>query len=294
MAIARTASRPEGPRVPKFISNDPGLAQYLREISTAKTLSMAAEAELTRQIRQGDRNAMNKLVTANLKFVVSACRNYQNRGLSMGDLINEGNLGLIRATQRFDETKNFKFISYAVWWVRQAILQALAEYSRILKVPLSRVGDIQRLGKSGAKLEQKLGRSVSSTELSQRLGLKDEDVQECAYLGSRPVSMDSPRIGHDHGTLGDCLKDDNAENPDASIMKSSLRGEIKSVLNTLDARETEVLKLYFGIGAEAAYTLEEIGARFNLTRERVRQIKEKALARLKHVSRSQRLSAFRA
>ena len=212
----------------------------------------------------------------------------------MGDLINEGNLGLIRAAKRFDETKNFKFISYAVWWIRQAILQSLAEQSRILKVPLSRVGDIRRLSKSGARLEQKLGRSVTSTELSRHLSLKDEDVQECAYLNSYPVSMDSPQKGLEQGTVGDCLKDENVEMPDASVLTGSLRGEIKSILNTLHIRETEVLKLYFGIGGESAHTLEEIGSKFNLTRERVRQIKEKGLARLKHFSRSQRLAAFRA
>jgi RNA polymerase primary sigma factor len=294
MATARTTLRPETLRIPRFIGNEPGLAQYLREIGATKTLSMAAEAELTRQIRQGDHKAMNKLVSANLKFVVSVCRNYQNQGLSLGDLINEGNLGLIRAAHRFDEAKNFKFISYAVWWVRQAILQALADHSRILKVPLSRVGDIRRLGKSGARLEQKLGRSVSSTELVQHLGLKDDDVQECAYLNSYPVSMDSPWNGLEQGTVGDGLKDENAEMPDATVLAGSLRGEIKSVLDTLHVREAEILKLYFGIGGESAHTLEEIGSRFNLTRERVRQIKETALTRLKHVTRSRRLAEFRA
>jgi RNA polymerase primary sigma factor len=294
MTVAQAISRQETIRDPKFIGNEPGLTQYMREIKNIRTLSMAEEAELARKIRQGDRKALNELITANLRFVVSVCRNYRNQGLSMGDLINEGNLGLIRAARRFDESKNFKFISYAVWWIRQSILQTLAEHSRILKVPLSRVGDIRRLGKSGSMLEQKLGRSITSAELSQHLSLKDNDVQECAYLNSFPISLDSPRKGFETGSFGECLKDDNAEKPDASILSGDLKGEIKSVLDTLDIRETEVLKLYFGIGGESAYTLEEIGSRFNLTRERVRQIKEKGLARLKHASRSQRLAAFRA
>lgn len=293
MADARTTPRPDAARAPKFIGNEPGISLYLREIGKTKTLSMAVEAGLTRLIRQGDRHAMNKLVTANLKFVVSVCRNYQNQGLSLGDLINEGNLGLIRAAQRFDETKNFKFISYAVWWIRQAILQSLAEQSRIVKVPLNRVSAIQRLGKSGAMLEQRLGRSVTLSELTEHLSLKDGDVEECTYLNSRPVSLDHPQHGHESGSVGESLKDENAEKADETAMFGSLCGEIKSVLNTLQIRETEVLKLYFGIGSQSAHTLEEIGSRFNLTRERVRQIKEKALAKLKHSSRSKRLAAFR-
>jgi RNA polymerase primary sigma factor len=277
----------------KFLGDDSGLHLYLREICKNPTLTLSEEADLSFRIRNGDRRALNKLISANLKFVVSVCRNYQNQGLPMTDLINEGNLGLIRAAKRFDETKHFKFISYAVWWIRQAILQALAEQSRILNVPLNRVSAIHRIGKSSAQLEQKLGRSVSSSELGYHLNLEESDVRECLQLSANPISLESPLQADEEGKLGDLLKDENAENPEDPVLTGSLKKEVRDVLGTLEDREEEVVRLYFGIGVDTGYTLEEIGQRFNLTRERVRQIKEKALKRLKHSTRSKRLEAFK-
>jgi RNA polymerase primary sigma factor len=277
----------------KFLGDDTGLSLYLREISKSKNLSLSEEADLALRIRQGDRRALNKLISANLKFVVSVCRNYQNQGLPLTDLINEGNLGLIRAAKRFDETKHFKFISYAVWWIRQAILQSLAEQSRIINIPLNRVSAIHRIGKSGVKLEQKLGRSVSHSELSFHLSVDEKEIQECMQLSANPISLESPLQADEEGKLGDMLKDENAESPDEPTLFNSLKDEVRNVLGTLGDREEEVVKLYFGIGVDTGYTLEEIGQRFNLTRERVRQIKEKALKRLKHSTRSKRLAGFR-
>jgi RNA polymerase primary sigma factor len=277
----------------KFVGDDSGLTLYLREISKNQNLSLSEEADLALRIRQGDRRALNKLISANLKFVVSVCRNYQNQGLPMTDLINEGNLGLIRAAKRFDETKHFKFISYAVWWIRQAILQSLAEQSRILNVPLNRVSAIHRIGKSGAQLEQKLGRSVSSSELSYHLNLDENEIRECLQLSANPISLESPLQADEEGKVGDLLKDENAESPEEPVLTGNLKREVRDVLGTLEDREEEVVRLYFGIGVDTGYTLEEIGQRFNLTRERVRQIKEKALKRLKHSTRSKRLSSFK-
>jgi RNA polymerase primary sigma factor len=276
----------------KFLGDDTGLSLYLREIGGTRNLTLGEEADLAMRIRQGDRRALNKLISANLKFVVSVCRNYQNQGLPMTDLINEGNLGLIRAAKRFDETKHFKFISYAVWWIRQAILQALAEQSRIVNIPLNRVSAIHRLGKSGIQLEQKLGRSLSNSELSYQLSVAEKEVQECIQLSAIPLSLESPLQSDEEGKLGDLLKDENAESPDAPSLVNSLKSEVRQVLGTLEIREEEVVKLYFGIDVDTGYTLEEIGHRFNLTRERVRQIKEKALKRLKHSTRSKRLAGF--
>jgi RNA polymerase primary sigma factor len=280
-------------RALKFVADDSGLSLYLREISKNQNLSLSEEADLALRIRQGDRRALNKLISANLKFVVSVCRNYQNQGLPMTDLINEGNLGLIRAAKRFDETKHFKFISYAVWWIRQAILQCLAEQSRILNVPLNRVSAIHRIGKSGARLEQKLGRSVSSSELSYHLNLDENEIRECLQLSANPISLESPLQADEEGKVGDLLKDENAESPEEPVLAGSLKREVQHVLGTLEDREEEVVRLYYGIGVDTGYTLEEIGQRFNLTRERVRQIKEKALKRLKHSTRSSRLSGFK-
>jgi len=285
---------PSSDRALKFVGDDSGLSLYLREISKNQNLSLSEEADLALRIRQGDRRALNKLISANLKFVVSVCRNYQNQGLPMTDLINEGNLGLIRAAKRFDETKHFKFISYAVWWIRQAILQCLAEQSRILNVPLNRVSAIHRLGKSGARLEQKLGRSVSHSELSYHLNLDENEIRECLQLSANPISLESPLQADEEGKVGDLLKDENAESPEEPVLAGSLKREVQGVLGTLEDREEAVVRLYYGIGVDTGYTLEEIGQRFNLTRERVRQIKEKALKRLKHSTRSNRLSGFKA
>ena len=285
-------ARREGGKL-KFLAEENALSLYLREIGRAKSLSLEEEARLAYGVRQGDRRALNKLINANLKFVVSVCRNYQNQGLPLTDLINEGNLGLIRAAKRFDETKHFKFISYAVWWIRQAILQSLAEQSRIINIPLNRVSIIHRIGKSGMKLEQKLGRAVTPVEISHHLSMDEGEVQECMQLGANPISLEAPLQADEDGRLGDLLKDENVENPDDLVLRDSLKAEVRRVLGTLGEREEEVVKLYFGIGAETGYTLEEIGQRFNLTRERVRQIKEKALRRLKHSSRSRPLAAYR-
>ncbi|NLE00094.1 MAG: sigma-70 family RNA polymerase sigma factor, partial [Fibrobacter sp.] len=233
-------------------------------------------------------------VKANLRFVVSVCRNYQNQGLPLSDLINEGNLGLIRAAKRFDEKKNFKFISYAVWWIRQAILQALAEQSRIIKLPLNRVGTIHKIGKTQSKLEQKLCRSPNVDEIAEELQIAADEVSETIKIGNTYMSLDAPLQQGEDARLIDMLQDENQVSPDDGIMDISLQAEIDKTLDTLTEREKEVLKLYFGIGEDTAHTLEEIGQRFNLTRERVRQIKEKALRRLKHCSRSKRLKIYKA
>lgn len=277
----------------RFISEESSLALYLKEISKNKTLTLEEEAVLAVRIRDGDRKALEKLVKANLRFVVSVCRNYQNQGLPLSDLINEGNLGLIRAARRFDEKKNFKFISYAVWWIRQAILQALAEQSRIIKLPLNRVGTIHKIGKTQSKLEQKLRRLPMVEEIAQELQIDEEEVQETIKIGNTHMSLDAPLQQGEDAKLIDMLQDENQERPDDSVLDISLQIEIDKTLDTLSEREKEVVKLYFGIGEDTAHTLEEIGQRFNLTRERVRQIKEKALRRLKHCSRSKRLKIYR-
>lgn len=277
----------------RYVSEESCLALYLKEISKNKTLSLEEEAVLAVRIRTGERKALEKLVKANLRFVVSVCRNYQNQGLPLSDLINEGNLGLIRAAKRFDEKKNFKFISYAVWWIRQAILQALAEQSRIIKLPLNRVGTIHKIGKTQSKLEQKYRRAPNVEEIARELSLDENEVRETIKIGNTHMSLDAPLQHGEDSKLIDVLHDEHQERPDDSILDISLQEEIEKTLATLSDREKEVVKLYFGIGEETAHTLEEIGQRFNLTRERVRQIKEKALRRLKHCSRSKRLKVYR-
>jgi RNA polymerase primary sigma factor len=277
----------------QFLSEENSLALYLKEIGKNKTLSTEEEAEVAVRIKKGDKKALERLVKANLRFVVSVARNYQNQGLPLSDLINEGNLGLIRAAKRFDEKKNFKFISYAVWWIRQAILQALAEQSRIIKLPLNRVGTIHKIGKAQSKLEQKYCRNPNVEEIAEELNLDEEEVQETIKIGNSHMSLDAPIQQGEDSKLIDMLEDTNQELPDDGVMEISLQEEINQTLNTLSNREKEVIKLYFGIGEETAHTLEEIGQRFNLTRERARQIKEKALRRLKHASRSQRLKIYR-
>jgi RNA polymerase primary sigma factor len=278
----------------KFLGDDSGLAAYLREISQNQNLSLHQEAELARRIRTGDKEALNTLVQANLKFVVAVCRNYQYQGLPLGDLINEGNLGLIRAAKRFDETMNFKFISYAVWWIRQAILSSLADQSRVINIPPSRVGTIHKMGKTSVKLEQKLGRAPTVSELAEEMGVAINEIHESLQLSASPMSLDAPVKDGEDGRLEDVLEDHNVESPDKSTMAFSLREEMKDILGTLDEREEKVVRLYYGIGLETTYTLEEIAQRFNLTRERVRQIKEKALKRLRHPSRLAKLQRFKA
>jgi len=226
--------------------------------------------------------------------VVAVCRNYQYQGLPLGDLINEGNLGLIRAAKRFDETMNFKFISYAVWWIRQAILSALADQSRVINIPPSRVGTIHKMGKTSVKLEQKLGRAPTISELAEEMGVSINEIHESLQLSSSPMSLDAPVKDGEDGRLEDVLEDHNVDSPDKSTVAYTLREEMKGILSSLDEREEKVVRLYYGIGLDTTYTLEEIAQRFNLTRERVRQIKEKALKRLRHPSRLQKLERFKA
>ncbi len=277
----------------QFLPEEGSLALYLKEIGKNRSLTVEEEAKLAVKIRKGDRKALETLVKANLRFVVSVARNYQNQGLPLSDLINEGNLGLIRAARRFDEKKNFKFISYAVWWIRQAILQALAEQSRIIKLPLNRVGTIHKIGKMQSKLEQKYRRLPNVEELAAELNIDESEVQETIKIGNSHMSLDAPLQHGEDSRLMDILQDDDQVQPDNGLMEVSLQEEITNTLETLSEREKEVVRLYFGIGEETSHTLEEIGQRFNLTRERARQIKEKALRRLKHSSRSKRLLAFR-
>ncbi|MFP4522498.1 MAG: RNA polymerase sigma factor RpoD/SigA [Fibrobacterota bacterium] len=276
-----------------FISEDNSLSLYLKEISKSKTLTAKEEGELAVLIKKGDRKALDKLVNTNLRFVVSVARNYQNQGLPLSDLINEGNLGLIRAAKRFDETKKFKFISYAVWWIRQAILQSLAEHSRIVKLPLNRVGTMHRIGKTATKLEQKLGRTPTPSEIAEELKIDEEEVTESLRIGNTHMSLDAPLKKGEDGTMGELIEDKSAESPDQSSKEVSLLETIDKALSTLSSREADVVKMYFGIGTDTAHTLEEIGRKFNLTRERVRQIKEKALKRLKHTSRSRKLKIYK-
>ncbi|MGA2505976.1 MAG: RNA polymerase sigma factor RpoD/SigA [Chitinispirillaceae bacterium] len=273
----------------RFISEEGSLSLYFKAIGKNKPLSSEEEAKLAVGIRNGERKALEKLVKANLRFVVSVSRNYQNQGLPLCDIINEGNLGLIRAAKRFDEKKNFRFISYAVWWIRQAILQSLAEQSRIIRLPLNRVGTIQNIAKTRIKLEQKYRRVPNAEEIARDLHLEENDVRETLKIGNTHLSLDAPLQQGMDSRLMDVLHDDNQERPDDGAMDISLREEIEKTLDTLSDREKEVVKMYFGIGKETSHTLEEIGLRFSITRERVRQIKEKSLRRLKHFSRSNRL-----
>lgn len=276
-----------------MVNEDSPLTRYFHEIGDSKSLPQEEEAALSVRIRKGDRKALDRMVRANLKFVVSVAKNYQHQGLPLSDLINEGNLGLIRAAKRFDETKNFKFISYAVWWIRQAILQALAEQSRIVALPLNRVGTIHKIGKAEQRLQQKLNRFPYPEEIAQELNIQESDVEETIRIGSGHISLDSPVDHDDDSRLLDIITGENQESPDQHLMESSLQNEVNQTLNTLSEREREILKLYFGIGEETSYTLEEIGQRFRLTRERARQIKERAIKRLRSSGRIRRLGTYR-
>ncbi len=269
------------------------LDKYLHEISKEGLITADQEVELAQKIKQGDAKALEKLTRANLRFVVSVSKQYQNQGLSLPDLINEGNLGLIKAAQRFDETRGFKFISYAVWWIRQSILQALAEQARIVRLPLNKIGSINKINKTFSLLEQEFEREPSADEIAEALDLPLDEVQESLKSNSRHVSMDAPlQDEDDSGNMYDLLKNDSPR-PDFQLLDQSLKDEIKRTLDTLTPREADVISLYFGLGMEnQSLTLEEIGEKFDLTRERVRQIKEKALRRLKHSSRSALLSKY--
>jgi len=275
-----------------IIPDETSLELYLKEISKNESLSAEEEARLAVHIKKGDKKALEKLIKANLRFVVSVARNYQNQGLPLGELISEGNLGLIQAAKRFDETRNFKFISYAVWWIRQAILRALADRSRITRVPLNRIGIIHKVGKTQSKLEQRFRRMPSLEEIAQELGLAESEVLEIQKIGNRYLSLDTPVQADDGSELIDLLHDENQEMPDSRLIEMSMQEGVNKILDTLNEREKRVLKLYFGVGEEMPHTLDEIGKRLHLTRERVRQIKEKAIHRLKNSYRSRCLRIF--
>jgi RNA polymerase primary sigma factor len=279
-------------RTATLLSEKDSLDLYLEEIKNNRTLSAQEEADLAVRIRRGEKKALEKLVKANLRFVVSVARNYQNQGLPLNDLINEGNLGLIKAARKFDEKKNFKFISYAVWWIRQAILKSLAEQSRIINVPLHRVGTISDIGKAQNKLEQELERVPTAEEIAREMGVEEREVNDILRIGNRHVSLDKPMQNDEDFRLIDSLHNHDQELPDSGAIKVSLSGEIEKLLDTLSSAEKEVIKLYFGIGQDTAHTLEEIGKRVHLTRERVRQIKQKGLRRLRNSYRSKKLRSF--
>jgi len=281
-------------KISKQITNreSQSLDKYLQEIGKVDLLTPDEEVDLAKRIREGDQLALEKLTKANLRFVVSVAKQYQNQGLSLGDLINEGNLGLIKAAQRFDETRGFKFISYAVWWIRQSILQALAEQSRIVRLPLNRVGSLNKISKTFSALEQKFEREPSPDELAEVLEVSTSEVVDTMKISGRHVSMDAPFVQGEENSLLDVLENDSDEKPDTGLMKDSLRKEVQRALSTLTQREADVITLYFGLNGEHSMTLEEIGEKFNLTRERVRQIKEKAIRRLRHTSRSKALKPY--
>jgi len=281
-------------KISKQITNreSQSLDKYLQEIGKVDLLTPDEEVELAKRIKEGDQIALEKLTKANLRFVVSVAKQYQNQGLSLGDLINEGNLGLIKAAQRFDETRGFKFISYAVWWIRQSILQALAEQSSIVRLPLNRVGSLNKISKTFSELEQKYEREPSPEELAEVLEVTTAEVVDTMKISGRHVSMDAPFVQGEENSLLDVLENDSEETPDQGLMTDSLRREVQRALSTLTQRESDVIALYFGLNGEHAMTLEEIGEKFNLTRERVRQIKEKAIRRLRHTSRSKALKPY--
>lgn len=279
-------------KINKSITNreSASLDKYLQEIGREELITVEEEVELAQRIRQGDQKALEKLTTANLRFVVSVAKQYQNQGLSLPDLINEGNLGLIKAARKFDETRGFKFISYAVWWIRQSILQALAEQSRIVRLPLNQVGSLNKITKALSKFEQENQRKPSAEELAQVLDVPVDKVADTLKVSGRHVSVDAPFVEGEDNSLLDVLTNDDAPSTDAPLNQESLEREVDRVLHQLHDREREIVKMFFGIGCQEM-TLEEIGTKFDLTRERVRQIKEKAINRLKG-QRSSLLKAY--
>src|ERR1700752_1471564 len=281
-------------KITKSITNreSASLDKYLQEIGREELITAEEEVQLAKKIRDGDQRALEKLTRANLRFVVSVAKQYQNQGLSLPDLINEGNLGLIKAARRFDETRGFKFISYAVWWIRQSILQALAEQSRIVRLPLNQVGSLNKINKAYSKLEQEFEREPSADELAELLDLPIDKVADTMKVSGRHVSMDAPFANGEESSLLDVLVNHDSLKADNGLIMESLSKEIDRALSTLTERERDVVKLFFGIGMNHGLTLEEIGAKFDLTRERVRQIKEKAVRRLRHSSRSKLLQQY--
>ncbi len=288
---ARTRSA-NGATVRKRAVEDGSLDQYLRDISKYPLISREDEADLARRIRTGDGEALDKLVRSNLRFVVSVAKKYQNQGVSLSDLINEGNLGLIRAGHKFDETKGIKFISYAVWWIRQAILQALAEQSRIVRVPLNRAGTLHRIGKRASALLQELGREATNAEIAEGMDITEEEVAKTMSISQVHLSLDAPLTPGEDNRLLDYLADTVSPTPDEQTIEKALTQAIEDSLGSLKEREAKILRLYFGLDVHEPMTLEEIGTLLGITRERVRQIKEKALSRLRHVSRARALESF--
>ncbi|PCH98589.1 MAG: RNA polymerase subunit sigma [Bacteroidetes bacterium] len=281
-------------KITKSITNreSASLDKYLQEIGREDLITAEQEVILAKKIRDGDQDALEKLTRANLRFVVSVAKQYQNQGLTLPDLINEGNLGLIKAGQRFDETRGFKFISYAVWWIRQSILQALAEQSRIVRLPLNQVGSLNKINKAFSRLEQAYEREPSPNELAEELDVTEEKVRDTIKVSGRHVSMDAPFVTGEENSLIDVLENQDSPKADKALLSESLQKEIERSLSTLTEKERHVVKYFFGIGMNHGLTLEEIGAKFDLTRERVRQIKEKAIRRLRHTSRSKLLKAY--
>lgn len=280
-------------KITKSITNreSASLDKYLQEIGREELISVDEEVELAQRIKQGDREALEKLTRANLRFVVSVAKQYQNQGLSLPDLINEGNLGLMRAAEKFDETRGFKFISYAVWWIRQSILQALAEQSRIVRLPLNQVGSLNKINKAFSKFEQENERKPTTEELAKALDLPEDKINDTLRVSGHHISVDAPFVQGEENSLLDVLENTDLPNTDAQLIKESLAKEIERALATLTERERDIVKLFFGISCQEM-TLEEIGDQFGLTRERVRQIKEKAIRRLRHSSRSKLLKSY--
>ncbi|MDX9773600.1 MAG: RNA polymerase sigma factor RpoD/SigA [Bacteroidales bacterium] len=281
-------------KITKQVTNrdTPSLDKYLQEIGKVELITPEEEVMLARRIRTGDHDALARLVKANLRFVVSVAKQYQNQGMTLPDLINEGNLGLIKAAQRFDETRGFKFISYAVWWIRQAILQSLAEQARIVRLPVNKIGSINRITRAYSKLEQEFEREPSAVEIAELLEIAPEDVKEAIRTNGRTFSMDAPISSEEDNTMYDVMQNDDTPSPDGNLINESLSYEIEKALNTLSPREARVLKLYFGIGMKHPFTLEEIGEELKLTRERVRQIKEKAIKRIQFTTRCRILKSY--
>ena len=282
-------------KITKSITNreSASLDKYLQEIGREDLITVEEEVELAQAIKRGDRQALEKLTRANLRFVVSVAKQYQNQGLSLPDLINEGNLGLIKAAEKFDETRWFKFISYAVWWIRQSILQELAEQARIVRLPLNQVGSLNKINKAFSRLEQEFERPPSAEELAEALEVPEDKIKESLNVSGRHVSMDAPlSSADDGGTLMDVMPNMDSPKADSDLMNESLQREIERSLSTLTDKEREIIRLFFGIGMNHGLTLEEIGGKFNLTRERVRQIKEKAIRRLRHTSRNKLLKSY--
>jgi RNA polymerase primary sigma factor len=281
-------------KITKQVTNrdTPSLDKYLQEIGKVELITPEDEVVLARRIRSGDREALAKLVKANLRFVVSVAKQYQNQGMSLPDLINEGNLGLMKAAQRFDETRGFKFISYAVWWIRQAILQALAEQARIVRLPVNKIGSINRINRAFSRLEQEFEREPSSQEIADILEMAPDEVKEALKTNGRTVSMDAPISSEEDNNMYDVMQANDTPSPDRNLINESLTYEIERALSTLSPREAKVLKLYFGINMKHPFTLEEIGEELGLTRERVRQIKEKAIKRIQFTTRCRILKTY--